>query len=54
MHGGCVFGMHELVEVYVWRVQGVESGWKVMSIIKGYEWMVLWEEKNDGLDGGLS
>jgi hypothetical protein len=25
MHGGCRFGMHELVEVYVSRVQGVES-----------------------------
>lgn len=30
MHGGCLFIMHELVEVYVWRVQDVESGWKVM------------------------
>jgi hypothetical protein len=45
MHGGCRFGMRELVEVYVWRVQGVESGWKVMSILEGYEWMVLWKEK---------
>jgi hypothetical protein len=60
MHGGCLFGigMHELVEVYVWRVQGVES-WGVM--MKSYVYpRGIWvdgtmkRQKNDGLDEGLS